>query len=109
MQHIFNFILLSKNKEVLGEKNGVAPTILVRLRNLNTTDDGNVDFRSFKKKFYIQSLGNKYKVVDLLVQKLLNDITLDRYPPMNSSLHTRQTWDEKCFCCQSCTFVLLRT
>ena len=39
------------------------------------TDDGNVDFRSLKK--YIQSFENKYKIVDLLVQKLLNDKTLD--------------------------------
>ena len=45
-----------------------------RLRNHNATDDGNVDFRSLKK-FYIQSLENK--VVDLLVQKLLNDMTLE--------------------------------
>ena len=29
------------------------------------------------KKFYIQSWKNKYEVVDLLVQKLLNDMTLD--------------------------------
>ena len=39
---------------------------IVRLRNHNATDDGNLDLRSFKKKFYIQSLENKYKVVDLL-------------------------------------------
>ena len=49
-----------------------------------------IDFRSLKK-FYIQSLENKYKVVDLLVQKLLNEMTLDWYPLMNSSLHTTQT------------------
>ena len=29
------------------------------------------------KKFHIQSSENKYKVVDLPVQKLLNDMTLD--------------------------------
>ena len=29
------------------------------------------------KKFYIQSLENKYKEMDLLVQILLNDMTLD--------------------------------
>ena len=40
------------------------------------TDDGNVDL-DLSRKFYIQSLENKYKVVDLLVRKLLNDITLD--------------------------------
>ena len=50
--------------------------VIARLRNHNATDDGNVDFRSFKK-FYIQSCKNKNKVVDLLVQKLLNDMTLD--------------------------------
>ena len=31
----------------------------------------------FQKKFYIQSLEHKHKVVDLTVQKLLNDMTLD--------------------------------
>ena len=52
--------------------------LLARLRNHNATDDGNVDFRYFKKKiFYIQSLENKYKVVDLLVQKLSNDMSMD--------------------------------
>ena len=54
----------------------VATETLARLRNHIATDDGNVEFRSFKK-FYIQSLQNKYKVVDLLAQKLLNDMTLD--------------------------------
>ena len=34
--------------------------VLARLRNYNATDDGNVDFRSFKK-IDIQSLENKYK------------------------------------------------
>ena len=42
----------------------------------------------FQKK--IQSLENKCKVVDLLVQKLLN-VTLDRYRLMNTFLHTKQT------------------
>ena len=50
--------------------------ISARLRNHNATDDGNVDFRPLQK-IPIQSLGNKNKVVDLLVQKLLNDMTLD--------------------------------
>ena len=63
----------------------------------------------FQKKFYIQSCKNKNKVVDSLVQKLLNDMTLDWYPSMNSSLHVRQALDDKCFRCQSCRFVLLRT
>ena len=40
------------------------------IRNHNATDKGNVDLRSFKKKIYIQSLENEYKVVGLPVQKL---------------------------------------
>ena len=44
------------------------------LRNHNGTNNGNVDFRSFKK-FHMQSLENKYEAVDLPVQKLLNDMT----------------------------------
>ena len=49
---------------------------IARLRNHNAADDGNVDFGSLKKP-HIQSLENKYKVVDLQVQKLANDMTLD--------------------------------
>ena len=49
---------------------------LTKLQNHSTTDDGNVDFRSLQKN-HIQSLESKYKVVDLLVQKLLHDMTLD--------------------------------
>ena len=53
----------------------VLSSLLVRLRNHNSTQGGNVDFR-FSKNLYIQSLKDKYKVVlDLLVQKLLNDMT----------------------------------
>ena len=58
-----------------------------RLRNHNATDDGNVDFIYFRKI----SRSRLCKVVDLLAQKLLNDMTLDWYPLMNSSLHTRQS------------------
>ena len=47
-----------------------------KLQNHNATDDGNVDFRSLKK-LCIQSLENNYKVVDLLDQKVLNDMTLN--------------------------------
>ena len=68
----------------------VEVSLLARLQNHNATDDDNVDFRSFKK-FCIESLENKYNASDLLVQKLLNDMTLDWYPLMDSSLHTRQT------------------
>ena len=46
---------------------------LARLRNPNATDDGHIDFQ----KILYSKLGNKHKVADLLVQKLLNDITLD--------------------------------
>ena len=46
---------------------------IARLRNHNGADDGNVDFR-FLKKYYIQSLENQYKIVDLLVQKLLRSL-----------------------------------
>ena len=45
----------------------VAAQVVVRLRNHNATDDGNVGFRYFKK-VHIQSLENKYKAVELLVQ-----------------------------------------
>ena len=45
--------------------------------------------------------------MDLLVQKLLNDMTLDSYS-LKSSVHTGQTQDDKFIHCQSCTFVLLR-
>ena len=38
---------------------------LARLRNRNATDDGNVDFRSSQKNFYIQRLESRYKLVDL--------------------------------------------
>ena len=51
--------------------------IIPRLRNHNATDDGNVDVRSFLKKCYVPGLENLCKVVDLLPQKLLNDMTLD--------------------------------
>ena len=68
--------------------------IIARLRNNNATDDGNVDFRSLKK-IYIQSLENKYKVVDLPVEKLLNDMTLDIFGLISAnellSTYTRQT------------------
>ena len=68
--------------------------IIARLRNNNATDDGNVDFRSLKK-IYIQSLENKYKVVDLPVEKLLNDMTLDIFGLISAnellSAYTRQT------------------
>ena len=47
--------------------------------------------------------------MDVLVQKLSYDMTLDWCPSMNSSLHTRQTLDDKYFRCQSRRFVLLRT
>ena len=40
------------------------------------TYDGNVDFR-FSEKFYVRSLKNSCKVVDLLAQKLSNDMTLN--------------------------------
>ena len=50
--------------------------LLARLQNHNATDNGNVDLRSFRK-FYIQGVKKRYKVVDLLVQKILNDMTLD--------------------------------
>ena len=75
------------------QKPAVVFTHKGRLRNHNVIDDGNVHFRSFKKT-YIQSLENKYKVVNLQVQKLLNYIIwlwIDIHPPMNSSLHTRKT------------------
>ena len=62
--------------------------ILARLPNHNATDDDNVDFRSFLKNLH-SKLG--CKVVDLAVQKLLNDMTLDWHPMMNSSLHTGQS------------------
>ena len=54
----------------------VVVTVILRLRNLNATDDGNIDSRSFRK-ILLSRLGNKCKVVDLLAQKLLNDMTLD--------------------------------
>ena len=41
------------------------------------------------ENFYVRGLENSRKVVDLLAQKLLNDMTLDWYSLMNSSLHTR--------------------
>ena len=46
--------------------------------------------RDFSEKFYVRGLENSCKAVDLLAQKLLNDMTLDSYPLMNSSLYTRQ-------------------
>ena len=51
--------------------------ILPRLRNHNATDNSNVDFSSLKKNSVSQNLENKYKVVELLVQKLLNGMTLN--------------------------------
>ena len=51
--------------------------LAARLQNHNATDDGNVDFRSFKKKNLHSKPEKKIKVVDLLVQKLLNDMNLD--------------------------------
>ena len=43
------------------------------------------------QKIYIQSLENKYKVVDLLVQKLLNDKTFFELTSADDlSLHIRQ-------------------
>ena len=50
--------------------------LIARLQNHNPTDAGNVNFRSLKK-IHIQSSESKYKVVDLLVQKLSNDMTLN--------------------------------
>ena len=43
------------------------------------------------EKFYGQGLETWCKVVHLLAQKLSNDMTLDWYPLMSSSLHTRQS------------------
>ena len=63
----------------------------------------------FSEKFYVRGLKNSCKVVDLLVQKLLNDMTMDWYPLMNSSLHTRQSQDDKSVRFQGDSFVLLRT
>ena len=54
----------------------VVISLLARLRNHNATDDSNVDLRSLKN-LYIQSLGNKYKVVDWLVRELLNSMIFD--------------------------------
>ena len=51
--------------------------ILPRLRNHNATDNGNVHFRYTSEKFYVRGLDNSCKVVDLLAQKLLNDMTFD--------------------------------
>ena len=41
--------------------------------------------------FYVRGLENSTEVVDLLAQKLLNDMILDWYPLVNSSLYTRQS------------------
>ena len=51
--------------------------LIARLRNHNATDNDNIDFRSFKTKFYIQNFERVCKVVDLLVQKLSNEMILD--------------------------------
>ena len=73
-----------------------------RLRNHNATDDGNVDFQ---KNCTFEACN----VVDLLAQRLLNDMMLDWYPPMNSSLHTRQSEDDKSIRFQNDSFVILTT
>ena len=57
---------------------------------------------------YVRGFENSTKAVDLLAQKLLNDMILDWYPLVNSSLHTRQSQDDKSVRFQSGLVVLLK-
>ena len=83
------------------------PPYISELTKSQHTDDVNERLQIFKKILHTKF--GKSKEVDLSVQKLLNDMTLDWYSLMNSSLYTRQTWDDKFIHFQSCTFVFLRT
>ena len=52
---------------------------------------------------------NLFHVIGACKGTFLNDVTLDWYLPTNSSLHTRQSWDDESVRFQSGSFVLRTT
>ena len=101
-----NISLLPQGSLASIPSNGLIFSIVLQCLNSEVTKSQRNGRRQRRRQILrkcIQSLEN------FIILKLLNDMNLDLYPLMSSSLLTRKTKDNKFIRFQSCTFVLLRT